>query len=182
MFLVLDTDGDLAIYKSVVAAEANLETIDIENRESEFCDETGHAYAGEVLRPTSALISGRFRLVPSGSPKSRFTAGVCEPSEAFFKLRSESGKPRRCELLLLSSKVPTTPSSATAERGALAVERRQGQDGRRRGDGPQQRMVPRCGCRIVKALLAGAAPPTTNCQQYAKSQCSPYPERAIDAG
>jgi hypothetical protein len=32
----------------------------------------------------------------------------------------------------------TTPSSATAERGALAAERRQGQDGRRRRDRPPQ--------------------------------------------
>jgi hypothetical protein len=53
MFLVLDTDGDLAIYKSVVAAEADLEMIDIQDREYEFSDETGQAYAGEVLRPTA---------------------------------------------------------------------------------------------------------------------------------
>ena len=70
MLLVLDRDGDLGVYDSLVAAEAHLETIDIENHEYEFCDETGQPYAGEVLQPTSAFNGGDFRLVPGGAPDS----------------------------------------------------------------------------------------------------------------
>jgi hypothetical protein len=58
MFLVLGRDGCLNIFDSVDAAQRHLETIDIENDEYEFCDESGQPYAGELL-PSRGMFSRR---------------------------------------------------------------------------------------------------------------------------
>jgi hypothetical protein len=68
MLLVIDRDNNLTIHPSVSDAEGHLETIDIENDEYEFCDETGQRYVGEVLKPVGKFTSGAFRIVPQGTP------------------------------------------------------------------------------------------------------------------
>ena len=46
MLLVLDRNNCLYIHDSASDAEAHLETIDVEDGEYKFCDETGQSYAG----------------------------------------------------------------------------------------------------------------------------------------
>ena len=45
-----------------------LETIDIEHHEYEFCDEYGQPYVGEASRPPGIWRQGAFDIVPRGSP------------------------------------------------------------------------------------------------------------------
>jgi hypothetical protein len=68
MLLVLDKDDCLYVFDSVEAAESDLEAIDIENEEYEFCDDKGQPYIAEVLKSVSAFSGGNFRLVPTRSP------------------------------------------------------------------------------------------------------------------
>ncbi|HKP03484.1 MAG TPA: hypothetical protein VJU77_09010 [Chthoniobacterales bacterium] len=70
MFLIIDRDNIVGIYRSVAEAEANLETIDVELGEYEFCDETGQRYVGEVLETVEKFRRGAFRLIPRGTPDS----------------------------------------------------------------------------------------------------------------
>ena len=63
MLLVLDKDAYLYIFDSVDAAQGDLEAIDIENNEYEFCDESGQPYAGEL-----GSSRGGFCIVQRGSP------------------------------------------------------------------------------------------------------------------
>jgi len=67
MLLVIDRDNTLGIYRSVSDAEADLETIDVELNEYEYCDETGQPYVGEVLETVGKFRSGAFRIVPRGA-------------------------------------------------------------------------------------------------------------------
>ena len=67
MLLVLDRDNCLSIHRSVNDAEADLETIDVENGEYEFCDESGQPYVGEVLKPVTKFSRGAFRIVSQGA-------------------------------------------------------------------------------------------------------------------
>jgi hypothetical protein len=68
MLLVLDRDTHLDLFESVAAAERQLETIDIENKEYEICDEIGQQFVGEILAAVTVFSAGRFRLVQFGSP------------------------------------------------------------------------------------------------------------------
>ena len=70
MLLVIDRDNNLSIHASVRNAEGHLETIDVEDGEYQFCDETGQPYIGEVLKPVGKFSSGQFRIVPHGAPDS----------------------------------------------------------------------------------------------------------------
>jgi hypothetical protein len=67
MLLVIDRDNTVGIYDSIADAESQLETIDIEGAEYEFCDETGQPYFGDVLKPVGKFSSGEFRIVPRGA-------------------------------------------------------------------------------------------------------------------
>jgi hypothetical protein len=69
MLLVLDRDNCLDLFESVEAAEKELETIDIENKEYEICDDTGQRFVGDVLAAATTFGAGRFRLVPAGPPE-----------------------------------------------------------------------------------------------------------------
>ena len=70
MLLVIDRDNNLSIHASVRDAQGHLETIDVENGEYQFCDESGQPYMGEVLKPVGKFGSGQFRIVPRGAPDS----------------------------------------------------------------------------------------------------------------
>jgi hypothetical protein len=63
MLFVIDRDNNLAVYESVRDAESDLETIDVEDCEYEFRDETGQRYIGEILKPVGKFSSGEFRIV-----------------------------------------------------------------------------------------------------------------------
>jgi hypothetical protein len=68
MLLVLDRDGYLHVFESLDAAHRDLETIDIENHEYEFCDDSGQQYLGEVIKTPGFFGRYDFRIVPDGSP------------------------------------------------------------------------------------------------------------------
>jgi hypothetical protein len=69
MILVLETNSSLLnLFSSAAEAESHLEAIDIENEEYEFCDNTGQRFVGEVLKPVTKFVAGRFRLKPEGTP------------------------------------------------------------------------------------------------------------------
>jgi hypothetical protein len=61
MLLVLDKDACLYIFDSIDAAESDLEAIDIENDEYQFCDESGQPYVGELV-PSRGMFSGDPRI------------------------------------------------------------------------------------------------------------------------
>ena len=63
MILVLDLDLGLSLYASATEAEKNLEAIDVENGEYEFCDEHGQKFVGQVITPITRFRSGAFRLM-----------------------------------------------------------------------------------------------------------------------
>ena len=67
MLLVIDRDNTVGIYSSVADAEAQLETIDVELGEYDFCDETGQPYVGEMLQTVGKFRNGKFRIVPRGT-------------------------------------------------------------------------------------------------------------------
>ena len=62
MLLVVDRDNNLSIHASVRDAERHLETIDVEDGEYQFCDESGQPYMGEVLKPVGKFSSGQCRM------------------------------------------------------------------------------------------------------------------------
>ena|ERR1043166_5965463 len=64
MLLVIDRDQCVYVFASVADAEAHLETVDVEDDEYEFCDESGQRYIGEVLKAVGKFTSGRSRIVP----------------------------------------------------------------------------------------------------------------------
>jgi hypothetical protein len=68
MLLVIDRDNTICVYESVRDAEADLETIDVELGEYQFCDDAGQPYVGDVLQTVEKFTSGAFRIVPRGKP------------------------------------------------------------------------------------------------------------------
>jgi hypothetical protein len=75
MILVLETNGCLLhLFSSVAEVESHLEAIDIENREYEFCDDTGQRFIGEITTPVTRFGGGRFRLVAEGVPDSKLVS------------------------------------------------------------------------------------------------------------
>jgi hypothetical protein len=69
MMLVLEPNGGLLQLFSVAGeVESQLEAIDIENGEYEFCDDIGQRFVGELVAPVTAFRSGSFRLRPDGTP------------------------------------------------------------------------------------------------------------------
>ena len=73
MIIALEKDdGSLFVLPTVAKAEVEFETIDIENGEYEFCDETGLRFVAEIVAPSSTFRGGRYRLQPSGTPDRDF--------------------------------------------------------------------------------------------------------------
>ncbi len=69
MMLVLETNGGLLhLFASAAEAELDLEAIDVQNGEYEFCDDTGQRFVAEVTAPVTTLRAGSFRLRPAGVP------------------------------------------------------------------------------------------------------------------
>jgi hypothetical protein len=79
MLLVLDKDACLYIFDSIDAAESDLEAIDIENDEYQFCDDAGRPYTGELVpcRPG-------FRIVQRGSPDPSLPLSFIERTKRFW--------------------------------------------------------------------------------------------------
>src|SRR4051812_42518573 len=68
MILVLETNGGLLhLFSSAAEAEADLEAIDIENGEYEFCDDAGQRFIGQAVTPVTTFRAGIFRLRPDGA-------------------------------------------------------------------------------------------------------------------
>ena len=69
MILVMETNGSLLyLFLSALEAESHLEAIDVENREYEFCDDTGQRFVGEIIAPVTKFCAGSFSLKPDGTP------------------------------------------------------------------------------------------------------------------
>ncbi len=84
MLLVLDRDDCLSLLPSVAAAEAHLETIDIEGDEFQFCDESGQPYVGEVLKPAGTWSGGDFRIVARGMPDAALPGAFLARAKHFY--------------------------------------------------------------------------------------------------
>ena len=78
MFLVLDRDAELHVYSSAEDAEPDLETIDVENAEYEFCDDTGQRFLAEITSPVTTFRSGAFSLRPDGAPEAALPLSFVE--------------------------------------------------------------------------------------------------------
>jgi hypothetical protein len=66
MFLVIDRDGNLAVFQSTEVAERHMETNDfVFDDEFEMCDETGQRYVAEILEP-ERWDGGILRFLPRG--------------------------------------------------------------------------------------------------------------------
>jgi hypothetical protein len=68
MLLALDSDRELYLFSTIAEAEADLEAIDIESEEYDFCDESGQRFRAEITSPVTRVRSGAFQLVPEGEP------------------------------------------------------------------------------------------------------------------
>jgi hypothetical protein len=68
MLLVLDSDRELYLFATIPEAEADLEAIDIESEEYDFCDESGQRFRAEITSPVRGVQSGAFQLVSEGEP------------------------------------------------------------------------------------------------------------------
>ncbi len=77
MMFVLEINGGLLhLFSDAAEAESQLEAIDIENAEYEFCDDTGQRFVGQVVAPAGALHSGKFHLRPDGAPNPSILASI----------------------------------------------------------------------------------------------------------
>ena len=67
MFLVIDLDGNLTVYRSPQQAEEHMETNDFggADEEYEMCDDTGQRHVAEILEP-ERLDGGILRFTPRG--------------------------------------------------------------------------------------------------------------------
>lgn len=63
VILALDTDSVLYLYASEDEACRDLEAVDIDNQEYEFCTDSGQRLIAEITTPVTAFRSGAFRLV-----------------------------------------------------------------------------------------------------------------------
>ena len=86
MILALDTDSVLHLFPSEEQASKDLEAIDIENHEYEFCDDAGQGFSAEITTPVTPFGSGTFKLVPSGAPDPGLP-------QSFLDRAREIGKP-----------------------------------------------------------------------------------------
>jgi hypothetical protein len=68
MLLVLDSDRELYLFSTIAEAEGDIEAIDIESDEYDFCDDSGQRFRAEITSPVTRLRSGAFQLVPEGEP------------------------------------------------------------------------------------------------------------------
>jgi hypothetical protein len=68
MLLVLDRDAELHLFASTDHAQHDLEAIDIENAEYEFCDTAGQRFVPQLTSPVGTFRSGAFELHPDGTP------------------------------------------------------------------------------------------------------------------
>jgi hypothetical protein len=79
MLLVLDKDACLYIFDSVDAAQNDLEAVDIESDEYEFCDESGRLYSGELVPCPPG-----FRIVQRGPPDPSLPLSFIERTKHFW--------------------------------------------------------------------------------------------------
>ena len=86
MILAIDTHSVLYLFDSLEDALKDLEGIDIENHEYEFCDDTGQGFSAVLTTPVTAFHSGTFNLVSSGEPD----PGLLQ---SFLDRAREIGKP-----------------------------------------------------------------------------------------
>jgi len=75
MMLVLELNGGLLhLFSSAAEVESYVETIDVENGEYEFCDDSGQRFVGEIIQPAGLFRSGRVHLAPVGVPDQTLVA------------------------------------------------------------------------------------------------------------
>jgi len=94
MILMLRDDRVIEIYESLAPLKGDVETIDIENQEYEFCDQNGQRYVGVVTEKSGWFRSGDFELRPEGNPDVKNalrlldSAVALEPNEGFTDLEA----------------------------------------------------------------------------------------------
>ncbi len=63
MILAIDMDKNIHLFSSEEQVYKQIEAIDVENGEYEFCNEHGRRFFGEITTPVTTFKSGLFRLV-----------------------------------------------------------------------------------------------------------------------
>lgn len=67
MIFAFDTCGVLRLYESETFVIKDIEAIDIENHEYEFCDHYGRKISAEITKPITRMRGGDFKLNYSNS-------------------------------------------------------------------------------------------------------------------
>ena len=92
--MILRDDAVIEVFDAPSQPPNWIEGIDIENKEYQFCDDTGQRYVGEIIRPSGFLRQPRWRLRPEGTPDIRNAldliakAKLIEPNERFPDLET----------------------------------------------------------------------------------------------
>jgi len=68
MLLAIDKQAILYLFDSEEQVLNEFETIDVENTEYEFCDETGRKLVAKITKPVTRFRGGSFRLIQVGNP------------------------------------------------------------------------------------------------------------------
>lgn len=100
---VLETNGSLLyLFSTVAEAESDLEAIDVQNGEYEFCDDIGQRFVGEIVAPVTKFCAGTFRLKPDGAPDKELVASflfrakslerACDKVRSLNDLRRKHGQ------------------------------------------------------------------------------------------
>lgn len=83
MILVFETNGSLLhLFSSVAEAESQLEAIDVQNGEYEFCNDTGQRFVGDIVEPVTKFRAGSFRLKPDRAPDKAVVASFLSRSRS----------------------------------------------------------------------------------------------------
>jgi hypothetical protein len=82
LFVLESRSGLLSLFESLAESVSHLETVDIESREFEFCDETGQRFVGEITEPIGLMSSGRFRFRPDGPPNKDFAVAILSKAQS----------------------------------------------------------------------------------------------------
>jgi hypothetical protein len=86
MFLVIDLDGNLTVYRSPQQAEQHMETNDFggADEEYEMCDDSGQLYVAKIVdHPSPRWSANAFKIVPSDARDPRLPSDFLSRTRDF---------------------------------------------------------------------------------------------------
>jgi hypothetical protein len=121
MIIALEKDdGSVHLFNSAREVEAVFETIDVENGEYEFCDETGQRFVAEIVKPVGFFRAGSYRLHPTDSPNRELLSGLL--ARSCYVARGMSGIQNIDELRKaygLNTEIPPSSDSLVRPRSTF---------------------------------------------------------------